>query len=140
MPQAFPEQAKELLEADIVLGNKNNGDILDLINEYNTSKNRVLSIKDHASGDAFSDCSINKFNERVRAFVKIEDGCDRFCSYCIIPMSRGRVRSKPLSDLEREIKNLAENGIKEIVLVGINLSAYGKGEDFNIVDAVKLCA
>ncbi|MCH5316335.1 MAG: tRNA (N(6)-L-threonylcarbamoyladenosine(37)-C(2))-methylthiotransferase MtaB [Eubacterium sp.] len=140
MPQAFPEQAKELLEADIVLGNKNNGDILNLINEYNTSKNRVLSIKDHASGDPFSDCSINKFNERVRAFVKIEDGCDRFCSYCIIPMSRGRVRSKPLDDLKKEIKNLAENGIKEIVLVGINLSAYGKGEDFNIVDAVKLCA
>ena len=140
MPQAFPEQAKELLEADIVLGNKNNGDILSLINAYNTSKNRILSIKNHESGDGFGDCSISKFNERVRAFVKIEDGCDRFCSYCIIPMSRGRVRSKSLEDLKKEIDALAENGIKEIVLVGINLSAYGKGEDFNIVDAVKICA
>lgn len=140
MPQAFPEQAKELLEADIVLGNKNNGDILSLINAYNTSKNRILSIKNHESGDGFGDCSISKFNERVRAFVKIEDGCDRFCSYCIIPMSRGRVRSKSLEDLKKEIDNLAENGIKEIVLVGINLSAYGKGEDFNIVDAVQICA
>ena len=140
MPQAFPQQAKELLDADIVLGNKNNGDILSLINEYNTSKNRILSIKNHESGEAFADCSISKFNERVRAFVKIEDGCDRFCSYCIIPMSRGRVRSKPLADLKNEINELAENGIKEIVLVGINLSAYGKGEDFNIIDAVKICA
>lgn len=140
MPQAFPEQAKELLEADIVLGNKNNGDILSLINKYNTSKNRIFSIENHESGDGFGDCSISKFNERVRAFVKIEDGCDRFCSYCIIPMSRGRVRSKSLEDLKKEIDNLAENGIKEIVLVGINLSAYGKGEDFNIVDAVKICA
>lgn len=140
MPQAFPEQAKELLEADIVLGNKNNGDILSLINAYNASKNRILSIKNHESGDGFGDCSISKFNERVRAFVKIEDGCDRFCSYCIIPMSRGRVRSKSLEDLKKEIDTLAENGIKEIVLVGINLSAYGKGEDFNIVDAVKICA
>ena len=140
MPQAFPEQARELLEADIVLGNKNNGDILTLINEYNTSKNRILSIENHESGDGFSECTISKFNERVRAFVKIEDGCDRFCSYCIIPMSRGRVRSKSLEDLKIEIKNLADNGIKEIVLVGINLSAYGKGEYFNIVDAVKICA
>lgn len=140
MPQAFPEQAKELLEADIVLGNKNNGDILSLINAYNTSKNRILSIKNHECGDGFGECSISKFNERVRAFVKIEDGCDRFCSYCIIPMSRGRVRSKSLEDLKKEIDTLAENGIKEIVLVGINLSAYGKGEDFNIVDAVQICA
>lgn len=140
MPQAFPEQAKALAEADIILGNKNNGDILSLINEYNTSKNRIFSIKNHESGEGFGECSISKFNERVRAFVKIEDGCDRFCSYCIIPMSRGRVRSKSLDDLKNEIENLADNGIKEIVLVGINLSAYGKGENFNIVDAVKICA
>lgn len=87
----------------------------------------------------FWDCSIDGFHERIRAFVKIEDGCDRFCSYCIIPKSRGRVRSKPLDTLKNEIEALANGGIREIVLVGINLSAYGKGEDFNIVDAVKIC-
>ena len=140
MPQAFPEAAQELIEADIVLGNKNNADILDLINRYNIDKNRILAVNEHKSGDAFGKCSISKFSERVRAFVKIEDGCDRFCSYCIIPTSRGRVRSKSLEELKEEIHNLAENGIKEIVLVGINLSAYGKNEDFNIVDAVKICA
>ncbi len=140
MPQAFPKEAEELIQADIVLGNKNDGDILELINQYNINKNRVIAIDNHKTGDEFRECSIAKFSERVRAFVKIEDGCDRFCSYCIIPMSRGRVRSKSLKVLKNEVNNLADNGIKEIVLVGINLSAYGKNEKFNIVDAVKICA
>lgn len=139
MPQAFPEEAKELIEADIVFSNKNDGDILSLINEYNLNKNRLVKIEQHQTGDEFWDCSIDRFHERIRAFVKIEDGCDRFCSYCIIPKSRGRVRSKPLDTLKNEIEALANGGIREIVLVGINLSAYGKGEDFNIVDAVKIC-
>ena len=139
MPQAFPEQAKELYEADIVLSNKSNDDILDLINQHSISHNRIVKIDRHQSGDEFSQCSINHFNERIRAFVKIEDGCDRFCSYCIIPTSRGRVRSKNLDDLKNEIAALGKNGIKEIVLVGINLSSYGKGKDYNIVDAVRVC-
>lgn len=139
MPQAFPESAEELAEADIVLSNKNNDDILDLINKYSTDKNRIIKIEKHHSGDEFQSCKINDFNERIRAFVKIEDGCDRFCSYCIIPMSRGRVRSKNPDDLRNEVETLGNHGIKEIVLVGINLSSYGKGKDFNIVDAVKIC-
>ncbi|MBQ7203627.1 MAG: tRNA (N(6)-L-threonylcarbamoyladenosine(37)-C(2))-methylthiotransferase MtaB [Eubacterium sp.] len=140
MPQAFPEQAKELQQADIVLGNSNNDDILKLINEYNANKSRIVDIKQHGKGESFSGCAIERFSERIRAFVKIEDGCDRFCSYCIIPTSRGRVRSKAPEELKREIESLADNGIKEIVLVGINLSAYGKGEDFDLVDAVRICA
>lgn len=139
MPQAFPEEAKALTEADIVLGNKNDCDILSLINQYNITKSRIIDINNHQTGDKFSECSINGFGGRIRAFVKIEDGCDRFCSYCIIPKSRGRVRSKSPEVLRREIKELAENSVKEIVLVGINLSAYGKGEDFNLIDAVKIC-
>ncbi len=139
MPQAFPESADRLSEADIVLSNKNDKDILSLINEYNTEKSRIVRIDKHSSDDEFDKCSINHFNERIRAFVKIEDGCDRFCSYCIIPMSRGRVRSKAPDDLKEEVRILGENGIKEIVLVGINLSSYGKGSDFNIVDAVRIC-
>lgn len=139
MPQAFPESAENLNEADIVISNKSNGDILKYINEFNSNKNRIISIDKHKTGDKFSKCELTQFSDRIRAFVKIEDGCDRFCSYCIIPMARGRVRSKPLEDLKSEIKVLGENGIKEIVLVGINLSAYGKGEDYNIVDAVNVC-
>ncbi len=139
MPQAFPGDAEELTDADIVISNKSDGDILKYINEYTLNKKRIIDIEKHEKGDAFSECSIDTFSERIRAFVKIEDGCDRFCSYCIIPIARGRVRSKPLDVLENEIKELAQNGIKEIVLVGINLSAYGKGENFNIADAVRVC-
>lgn len=140
MPQAYPEKAKLLEDADIILSNKNDGDILDLINKYHAENKRVIKIEEHKSGDKFRECSINSFNDRTRAFVKIEDGCDRFCSYCIIPKSRGRVRSKSPEQLEKEIENIADNSIKEIVLVGINLSAYGKGESYNIADAVKICA
>jgi len=140
MPQAFPDDASALKEADIVISNKSNADILNVINEYRLNEKRIVNIDAHKAGEKFDQCSITAFNERIRAFVKIEDGCDRFCSYCIIPKSRGRVRSKQPEDLKIEIDNLAENGIKEVVLVGINLSAYGKGENFNIVDAVKICA
>ena len=140
MPQAFPEEADALKEADIVLSNKNDGDILSLINEYQINKKRIIEINSHQQGDCFGECKITNFNDRIRAFVKIEDGCDRFCSYCIIPKSRGRVRSKSLNSLKAEVDALAENGIKEIVLVGINLSAYGKDENFDLVDAVKICA
>ncbi len=139
MPQAFPKEAEELIEADIVLSNRSNGDILDLINRYNTEHNRLIKIEKHLPDDGFEKCEIENFSERIRAFLKIEDGCDRFCSYCIIPMSRGRVRSKSPDDLKREVKKLAQNGIKEIVLVGINLSSYGKGEDFSLTDAVRIC-
>ena len=79
---------------------------------------------------------MNNFDGHTRAFVKIEDGCNRFCSYCIIPYARGRVRSKKPSDIKSEIQALADNGYKEIVLVGINLSAYGLGEEFDLADAV----
>ena len=86
MPQAFPESAEQLDEADIVLSNKSNNDILTLINQYTATHNRIVDIKKHERDDAFSTCSIDNFNKRIRAFVKIEDGCDRFCSYCIIPI------------------------------------------------------
>lgn len=140
MPQAFPNEAEQLEQADIVLGNKNNNDILSLINRHTAERNRIVSLSEHQNGEKFSKCSVSSFGGRVRAFVKIEDGCDRFCSYCIIPKSRGRVRSKPLDELKTEVIKLAQNGIKETVLVGINLSAYGKGADFNIADAVETCA
>lgn len=140
MPQAFPKDAEKLEQADIVLGNKNDNDILDLINKHAAQKNRIIRLSEHQNGEKFAPCSVRAFGGRVRAFVKIEDGCDRFCSYCIIPKSRGRVRSKPLENLKQEVTDLAANGIKEVVLVGINLSAYGKGTDFNIADAVETCA
>lgn len=140
MPQAFPEYGRKLDEADIVIGNKSNHLLHSYIMQYINGSGRIFAVDEHKTGDAFCGDVISSFRERTRASVKIEDGCNRFCSYCIIPYARGRVRSKPLDELKSEIADLEKNGFSEIVLVGINLSAYGLNEDFNIVDAVKLAA
>lgn len=137
MPQAFPKLSAELEEADIIIGNKNNKDIISLLNSYKNKKERIININDHLSGEAFCGNPINNFNERTRAIVKIEDGCDRFCSYCIIPTARGRVRSKKISDIKKEVSALADNGFVEVVLVGINLSAFGKDTGEKFSEAVK---
>ncbi len=140
MPQANPEAGNELCEADIVIGNKSNRFIHGYIMQYINGSGRIFAVDEHKTGDAFSGDTISSFRERTRASVKIEDGCNRFCSYCIIPYARGRVRSKPIEELKTELAALEKNGFSEIVLVGINLSAYGMGMDHNIVDAVRLAA
>lgn len=136
MPQSFPEMAKKLTEADIVLGNRNNSKLVESLSEYFNDDGRVLHLDCHKSGEGLISPGITDFEERTRATLKIEDGCDRFCSYCIIPKARGRVRSKPIEDIQKEVAALADNGYREIVLVGINLSAYGKGGDLDLSDAV----
>lgn len=140
MTQAFPEYGEKLDEADIVIGNKSNKLLWEYINQFINGSGRIFAVDLHKTGDPFAGDTISTFRERTRASVKIEDGCNRFCSYCIIPYARGRVRSKPLDELKNEIAELEKNGFSEIVLVGINLSAYGMGTDKNIVDAVKLAA
>ncbi len=140
MPQAFPQDAEKLEQADIVLGNKNNYKLLDLIKQYFGCGQRIIDIEDHQTGDKFTGNVISGFDRRTRAIVKIEDGCNRFCSYCIIPYSRGRVRSKPIDELREELEQLSEAGYAEAVLVGINLSAYGTDIGLSICDAVELAA
>ena len=138
MPQAFPEDAKALKEADIVIGNKSNSQIIEYIKRYLDGCGRIVDIAPHKSKEMLDSSKISGCEGRPRAYVKIEDGCDRFCSYCIIPYSRGRVRSKPLAELKDELKELKEHGFSEVVLVGINLSAYGKDTGERVCDAVKL--
>ena len=134
MVQAFPDEAKKLLETDIVIGNRDIKEVINAINEYKNE--RIFEIKDHQNGDLYNTIGLINFNERTRAFMKIEDGCDRFCTYCIIPFARGRVRSRAVEDIKNEAERLARNGFCEIVLVGINLTSYGKDENFDICDAV----
>ncbi len=136
MPQSFPEMAENLTEADIVLGNKNNKMLVSSLDEYFGASCRVLHLEQHQNGESLVSSGISSFEERTRATLKIEDGCDRFCSYCIIPKARGRVRWKSIEDIKAEVNALSSNGYREIVLVGINLSAYGKGSDLNLADAV----
>ena len=137
MPQAFPEEAAALEEADVVLGNARRGDLLPRVLEYLSSKQRIVDIVPHERGEAFERMAVSAFHGRTRAFLKIQDGCDRFCSYCIIPYARGRVRSKPLEDLRAEVTALGEAGYREVVLTGINLPAYGKELGLHLCDAVE---
>lgn len=137
VPQAYPEKAKELLEADIVIGNKNNQVLFTVLEEHFKKGCRVFEVSEHKKGDAFCGDTITSFEERTRAYVKIQDGCNRFCSYCVIPYSRGRVRSKPIEEIKKEITALAQKGYKEVVLVGINLSSYGQDTGDTFPEAVK---
>ena len=136
LSQAFPHDER-FIEADIILGNRCRGKLISSIEKFLLSGVRVLDVTEHQNDDKFENMSVHHFNDRTRAFVKIEAGCNRFCSYCIIPYARGRVRSKPLPQLKEEIINLARNGFKEIVLVGINLSAYGQEFGINLADAIE---
>ncbi len=140
MVQAFPEKAKELTQADIIIGNTDIRKIPELTEKFIKERKHTVLVPEHITGECYNTPSITAFNERTRAFMKIEDGCDRFCSYCIIPTARGRVRSRNIDDIKNEAEYLAKAGYLEIVLVGINLSAYGKGEDFDLCDAVDAVA
>lgn len=135
IPQAFPN--REFPNADIVLGNSNKSDILQKVMKFLVNKLEIIDIIPYESKCKFDPVKIENFDERTRAFIKIEDGCNRFCSYCIIPYARGKVRSKPVKDLLKEVQSLAYNGYKEIVLVGINLSAYGQDMGLDLCDAVE---
>ena len=137
MPQAFPELAEQLTDADIVLGNSNRHSLVPDILQYLSSRQRIVDIVPHEKAAEFESMQVERFFERTRAFIKIEDGCNRFCSYCIIPYARGRVRSKPLEELREEVEHLAANGYREIVLTGINLSAYGQELGLHLCDAVE---
>ena len=141
MPQAFPDDANEIDAADIVLGNHSNNRLCEAIDKFLETNKRVVMIDEHKKGDLFDTPPIDKIEERTRAYLKIQDGCNRFCSYCIIPTARGRERSKPLDDIKNEVSTIAKMGHKEIVLVGINLSAYGNDISATLCDAVDVvCA
>lgn len=136
-PQAFPKEAENFLEADIVLGTTRRSALLPHILEYLSTKQRLVDIAPHEKGEKFEKLTISAMHGRTRAFLKIEDGCDRFCSYCIIPYARGRVRSKPLEDIRAEAAQLGDHGYREVVLTGINLPAYGKDLGLHLCDAVE---
>lgn len=135
-PQAFPAQAAEFAEADIVLGNANRASLGDYLRQFLATGQRVVDVAPHEKGERFEPLRVTGLRGHSRAFLKIEDGCERFCSYCIIPFARGRVRSKPLGDIAAEVAGLAAAGYQEVVLTGINLPAYGQDLGLELCDAV----
>ena len=137
-PQAFPEDAQILNDADVIIGTQNKSQVLNLVKEHMASGKRIVSILPHENHESFEKMSVSTFYERTRAFIKIQDGCERHCSYCIIPTARGPIRSKPIAELEEELKELANSGYKEVVLVGINLSCYGLDIGLRLIDAIRI--
>ena len=137
--QAEPDVImNDLPEIDILMGNRNNTDIVNILKKYFENKTRLNAHICHSRNDVFLGTGITKFDGHTRAFLKIQDGCDRYCSYCLIPYARGFSRSKAIEDIDSELKVLNENGYKEIVFVGINLSDYGKGTNYSLPDALQL--
>ena len=113
------------IDADIVIGNKDKSKIIELIEEVINKKNKIKKIYNLRDIDEFESMEINNFDSHTRAFVKIQDGCNAFCSYCIIPYTRGKIRSKKPEDVIKEVSNLVKNGYKEIILTGIHTGKYG---------------
>lgn len=123
------------LDIDILLGNKDKSKIVLLVNDFFKNRKKIISFYDLRNTE-FEDMKINNFEGRTRGFVKIQDGCNNFCSYCIIPFMRGNIRSKSISVAASEINCLANNGYQEIVLTGIHTGSYGDGEDFDLTDLI----
>ncbi|MBE6836468.1 MAG: tRNA (N(6)-L-threonylcarbamoyladenosine(37)-C(2))-methylthiotransferase MtaB [Ruminococcus sp.] len=138
MPQAFEEDAISL-GCDIITGASDKTVIPDLLDEYLSRREKIVRISPHTKGEKFERMSNSEVVSKTRAYIKIQDGCDQYCSYCIIPYARGHIRSKSLEDLKIEVCKLAESGHREIILVGINLCCYGRDlmGDIRLVDAIE---
>lgn len=121
--QAFSENLEKDEAIDIIVGNDMKKDIVDIVEK--NSKKAVMDINDTKQKHEFEELNIESVSEHTRAYIKIQDGCNQFCTYCIIPYARGRVRSRKPDNIMREVDRLIEKGYKEIVLTGIHLSSYG---------------
>lgn len=131
--QINPDRLKDMEGVSIVLGNYNKSKIMDYISQYKKDKKQIIDVRE-LNDEKFECMKLNNFN-KTRAFVKIEDGCENFCSYCIIPYSRGKVRSKLMEDVLDEVNTLVNNGHREIVLTGIHTGHYGADiEEYDFSD------
>lgn len=125
---------------DIVIGNNKKHELVPLLREYEAAHRKMACVADiNHEKQAYEELSLSRTAEHTRAFIKVQDGCNQFCTYCIIPFARGRVRSRELPDVLQEIRTLAKSGYREVVLTGIHLSSYGvdNGESLlHLIEAV----
>lgn len=136
--QISPSDAAAIEGVDVVIGTRDRDRIVDFIEETRQEKHPVMAVKDIMSVNEFEDIPLQGAPGRTRAFLKIQDGCDNYCTYCIIPYARGHLRSRSIESITRETRLLADAGFREIVLTGINLGAYGRECGLvNLSDAVQ---
>ena len=139
-PQAFPEEAANFLEADLVCGNGDRKAILDNVLKLLDGHERIVAVTPHKRGERFEELPVERFETHTRAFIKVEDGCNRQCAYCVIPRARGPVRSRAEASILNELRQLAASGYREVVLSAISLPSYGLDTGTNLVELVEKCA
>lgn len=136
--QISPEEILDIEDVNLVMGTNDRRSIVDKVKNID-SGSKVSTVDDIMKVREFEEIEISQTNGKTRAFIKIQDGCDRYCSYCIIPYARGRIRSRDRRSIMDEIRKLAENGYKEVVLTGIHVASYGRDleEDIDILTIIK---
>ncbi|MEE0801323.1 MAG: tRNA (N(6)-L-threonylcarbamoyladenosine(37)-C(2))-methylthiotransferase MtaB [Gemmiger sp.] len=140
-PQAFPEEAAGIAEADVITGSGNRLSILqDVQKVLSGEEARVVDIRPHVKGETFEELPMDRFADHTRAFVKVEDGCNRRCAYCVIPRARGPVRSRSEASILEELRRLAASGYREVVLTAISLPSYGSDTGTGLADLVEHAA
>ena len=137
--QVAKEEVEKIEEIDLVLGNNEKKDIVNYVEKYIETKETKIQAEDVMGQKEFVEFGDITFTEKTRAVIKVQDGCDRFCSYCIIPYARGRVRSRKPEHIISEICKIAEEGIKEVVITGIHIASYGKDfkDDYKLIDLLE---
>ena len=136
--QTAPEEIKNIEGVNLIIGTKGRKDIVDMVESYVPEMGVVSTVGQIAKEREFEHLTISKLADRTRAYLKIQDGCSQFCSYCIIPYARGPIRSRDPEDIMDEVKVLAENGFKEIILTGIHVASYGKDlKGVTLLDVIK---
>lgn len=136
--QVSPEEIAKIEQVDIILGTDNKGDIVEICEEFMKDKNRVNLVTDIMKVRDFEELNIDDVEGKTRAFLKVQDGCNQYCSYCIIPYARGAIRSRQMDSVVSEVKRLVETGFKEVVLTGIHIASYGKDlGDERLIDLIE---
>lgn len=137
--QVAKEEIEKIKEIDLILGNNEKKKIVEIIEEYIKENKKHIEIEDVLRQREYVELGETTYTEKTRAVIKVQDGCDRFCSYCIIPYARGRVRSRRPEKVIQEIEKIAEKEIKEVVITGIHIASYGKDfkEDYKLIDLLE---
>ena len=137
--QVAKQELEDMQEKDIALGNEEKKDIVQYVEKFISEKNKLVQIEDIAIQKEFKDMGQITYGEKTRAVIKIQDGCNQFCSYCIIPYARGRVRSRKQESILEEIKQISTKGIKEVVITGIHVASYGRdfGNEYGLIELLE---
>lgn len=137
--QTHADECSKIPEIDLILGNNEKNNIVQIVNEFINNKNNKIQVENIDNQKEFLDFGTVTYLEKIRAFIKVQDGCNNFCSYCLIPYARGRIRSRKSKSVIDEIKEIAKKGIKEVVITGINIAFYGKDfeDDYYLIDLLE---